>query len=128
MESILYDLITEHCDNNNIINKAQHGFRNKHSIVTNLLELLNDITKAVDEKNKIDVITINFSKAFDSISHNKLIYKLLSYGIDGKLYGWIKDFLIGRYFNLVLNNSKSTWFSVNSSVPQGSKLRPLLYI
>ena len=52
MESILYDLITEHCDNNNIINKAQHGFRNKHSIVTNLLELLNDITKAVDEKIK----------------------------------------------------------------------------
>ena len=96
MESILYDLITEHCDNNNIINKAQHGFRNKHSIVTNLLELLNDITKAVDEKNKIDVFTIDFSTAFDSISHNKLIYKLLSYGIDGKLYGWIKDFLIGR--------------------------------
>ena len=52
MGSILYDLITEHLDNNNIIIKAQHGFRNKHSTVTNLLELLNDITKAIDEKNK----------------------------------------------------------------------------
>ena len=127
MELILYDLITEHCDKN-IINKAQHGFRNKHSTVTNLLVLLNEITKAVDEKNKIDVITIDFSKAFDSISPNKLIYKLLLYGIDGELYGWIKDFLIGRYFNVVLNNSKFKWFLVNSSVPQWSKLEPLLYI
>ena len=65
MDSILYDLITEHCDNNIIINTAQYGFRNKHSTITNLLELLNDITKAVDEKNKTDVITIDFSKAFD---------------------------------------------------------------
>ena len=71
---------------------------------------------------------IDFSKAFDSISHNKLIYKLKTFGICGKILLWIKEFLNNISFAVKLNNYISKSLPVISSVPQGSKLWPLLYI
>ena len=72
--------------------------------------------------------TIDFLKAFDIISHTKFLIKLYSYGICDKIFGWIKDFLTDRSFNEALNNSNSRNYPVASSVPQGSKLGPLIYI
>ena len=63
------------------------------------------------------MITSDFSKAFDTISHKKLLIKLYSYGICGKMLGWIKDFLTDRSFNVFLNNSNSRNYPVTSSVP-----------
>ena len=78
--------------------------------------------------NAVDIMTIDFAKAFDSINHNKLLVKLYSYGIVGKTLGWIKEFLNNRSFCVKLNNSKSNNLPVPSSVPQGTKLGPLLFI
>ena len=87
MESIIYSNIINHCNKFNIINTEQHGFRDKCSTCTNLLELLNDPTNNIDLGNAVDIITIDFAKAFDSINHNKLLVKLHSYGIAGKTLG-----------------------------------------
>ena len=59
-----------------MINTEQHGFRDKRSTCTNLLELLKDLTNNIDVGNAVDIITIDFAKAFDSINHNKLLVKL----------------------------------------------------
>jgi uncharacterized protein (DUF934 family) len=67
----VFNHIINHCNNNSILDKAQHGFRDKHSTITCLLEMTNDITKLIDSKNNINLITIDFSKAFDTISHKK---------------------------------------------------------
>ena len=91
-DAIVCEHIITHCHNNNILSKAQHDFRSKHSTITSLIELLNVITKQLGSRNNVDLITINFSKAFDIISHNKLIYKLQKYGIDGKTLFWVKNF------------------------------------
>jgi hypothetical protein len=128
MESIIHDHITNHCKENKILNEAQHGFRVKHSTITNLIEMLNDITKEIDKKNNIDLITIDFSKAFDTISHNKLIFKLQKYGVVGKTLIWIKEFLSNRSFKVCINMQHSVHFPVESSVPQGTKLGPLMFI
>ena len=93
MESIIYSNIVNHCNKFNIINTEQHGFRDKRSTCTNLLELLNDLTSNIDVGNVVDIITIDFAKAFDSFNHNKLLVKSHSYGIVGKTLGWIKNFL-----------------------------------
>ena len=85
MESVIHNNISDHCNLNNILTPEQHGLRNNHSTTSVLLELLNDITKIIDDGNCVDVITVHFAKAFDSISHNKLIYKLQFYGICGKV-------------------------------------------
>ena len=109
------------------MSEAQHGFRNKHSTITNLIELLNDITKQLDNRNNVDLISIDFSKAFDTISHNKLIYKLPKYYIDKKTLRWVKEFLNNRTFSVCINYAHSDNFPVDSSVPQRTKLGPLIY-
>ena len=89
MESIIYSNIVNHCNKFNIINTEQHGFRDKRSTCTNLLELLNDLTNNIDIGNAVDTITIDFAKALDSINHNKLLVKLHSYVIVNKTLDWI---------------------------------------
>ena len=128
MESIIHKHITEYCDKNKILTHEQHGFRSKHSTTSNLLELINEITSLMDIGHSVDVITVDFAKAFDSISHNKLLYKLKMYGICGKIHTWIKEFLINRFFNVKIKATLSKNYPVISSTPQGSKLAPLLYI
>ena len=74
------------------------------------------------------MVTADFSKGFDKILHNKLLFKLSKYGVTDKLLNWIREFLISRSFNVCINSSVSKLFSVCSFVPQGSKLGPLLSI
>ena len=128
MESIVHKHIIKHCDKHKLLNNSQHGFRQLYSTTSNLLELLNDVTQDIDNNNNVDLITIDFSKAFDSISLSKLIHKLYSYGIQGKLLNWNKEFLNNRTFSVLINNINSRIFPVISSVPQGSKTGPLFYI
>ena len=106
MESIVHKYIINHCDKHKLLSNSQHGFRQQNLTTSNLLELLNDVTQDIDNNNNVDLIrpTIDFSKAFDSISHSKLIYKLHSYGIQGKLLNWIKIFLNNRTFSVLINN------------------------
>ena len=128
VETMIHNQITEHCEKFKLLNSAQHGFRNKHSTNSNLLKLLNDHTDYINNGYSVDLITIDFSKAFNSISHNILIYKLKTFGIYGKILLWIKEFLNNRSFADKLNNYISKALPVISSVSRGSKLGPLLFI
>ena len=122
MESIIRNQIVVHYDSNKLKSDAQHGFRSNHFTVTNLMEIMNDITLALDNKDNIDLICIDFSKAFDSVSHKKLLPKLENYGINGNLLKWINSFLSNRRFRVKINNALSSEYPVTSSVPQGSIL------
>ena len=128
MESIIYDKICNHCSLNNLLSDSQHGFRKLKSTTSNLLEFLYDITGFVDEGNNVDVVTVDFSKAFDKVSHNLLLHKLEKYGIKGNIYAWISDFLKGRTSSVIVNSCHSQSFNITSSVPQESILGPLMYI
>ena len=128
LEKIIHTKLLKHLTDFDVITKSQHGFLSRKSTTTNLLECLNDWTLALDEKHKLDIIYIDLEKAFDSVSHEKLLYKLSKVGIGGTLYRWFSSFLTGRRFCVKVDGFRSSIANVDSGIPQGTILGPLLFI
>ena len=128
MERIIRDALVEHMNNNKLFSEEQHGFIKGKSCVTELLEFMEDITKAIDQGDDVDIIYLGFSKAFDKIPHRRLLTKLKSYGIRGKVLCWIKDFLNNRKQRVIVNGSFSEWRDITSGIPKGCVLGPILFL
>jgi gas vesicle protein len=128
MEKIIKDDLTNYLNKNNLINKQQHGFVNNKACNTNLLETMDILTKLQSQKKNVDLLLLDFSKAFDKVAHRRLFIKLEAYGISGKLLKWLKSFLSNRRQRVILGEHVSDWLAVLSGVIQGSTLGPLLFI
>ena len=124
LESLISADLSEFLNDHKLISKHQHGFLKKHSTVTNLLESVNDWTLSLSSSKSVAIAYIDFQRAFDSVSHPKLLHKLQNYGIDGNLLFWISSFLTGRRQSVKIGSSFSKFSPVSSGVPQGSVLGP----
>ena len=117
IESIIKDEIVSFMKNNNLLTNIQHGFAPRKSCQANLLSMPKILTDAIEQKFEVDLVYLDFAKAFDSVPHVKLIHELEKYGVSGQLLIWIKDFLSNKRQQVRVTSALSDRASIISGVP-----------
>ena len=127
MESIISHQLSHFLESNNILSDSQFGFRPRRSTTGQVLTCLDDWSQSLAAGQSLDVIYIDFQKAFDTCSHPKLLFKLRHHGIAGRLLSWFQVLLTGRQQIVSINGADSTPSPITSGILQGSSSGPLLF-
>ena len=128
LERLMFNRCMDYIDKNDILNEKQFGFRKNHSTYMAIIELVDKVTSAVEKNESTLGIFLDLSKAFDTIDHDILLYKLEYYGFRGIVLNWFKSYLENRKQFVRYQSCDSEYKNIKCGVPQGSILGPLLFI
>jgi retron-type reverse transcriptase len=128
LEKLMYKRLIKFVDKNKILSNQQYGFRKGRSTEFAIIEVIDKITKAIDQGKYTIGIFLDLSKAFDTINHEILIKKLEYYGMRGIARKLFENYLGNRKQIVKYNRTRSAEAKITSGVPQGSILGPLLFL
>ena len=128
LEKIVFKRTSKFLNTHKLLYQLQFGFREKHCTTHAMLTMLNKITSCFDRYEHTVGVFLDFSKAFDTINHDILLYKLSYYGIRGIALEWFRNYLLNRQQYVSITNVNSNLKYVTCGVPQGSILGPLLFL
>ena len=123
VEKIVKSRVIDFWQNINIFSPNQFAYMEGRSTLSELLSCYNDWAKSCNNRKPTDIAFLDFSKAFDSVPHEHLLFKLERHGIDGSALQWFRNFLIGRMQRVVIRGTCSSWSPVLSGVPQTNNPR-----
>ena len=127
-ERVVRKIIIHHIEENQLLSENQHAFRLGRSCITQLVEHIEYILNELHKKNNVDVVYLDFAKAFDKVDHEILLKKVEQFGIKGKILEWIRSFLQNRFQQVLVDGALSRKEKVISGVPQGTVLGPVLFL
>lgn len=128
LEGVISARLQSFIDKHSLINKSQYGFQKNKNTGKLLGEFVNCVNESLNKSHHVLVIFMDFSKAFDTLNHTKLIQALNRIGLRGVMADWIMDYLHNRSFVVKIKDVTREKENVQYGVPQGSKLGPILFI
>ena len=128
METIITKQLLAFLETNSLLSNHQYGFRQARSTGDLLAYAVHAWSSALESYGESRVISLDISKAFDRVWHKGLLAKLPMYGLHHTLIKWISSFLSGRSIAIRVDGYLSNPHSINSGVPQGSVISPVLFI
>ena len=127
LEKLLCRRVMKFLNVNNMLFQFQYGFRKLHSTTLALIEFTDSVRRFLDDGNYVIGIFVDLTKAFDTVDHEILLYKLDRYGIRGHANDFLRTYLTNRFQYTVINGTQSALNAVTCGVPQGSVLGPLFF-
>lgn len=127
-ERVLYSRLNSYLSEKNILIREQYGFRSKSSTLTATVDLITKIKTNIDKKNIVLGVFIDLKKAFDTVSHAKLLGKLRNIGITGTALKMFSSYLQNRRQVVKFDIYESSAQNVTYGIPQGSIIGPLLFL
>ena len=128
LERLVYNHLISHVNDNKLLYEYQFGFQKGKSTHLAIMMVVDKITEALNQGESVVGVSLDFSKAFDTVDHNISLQKMDKYGITGVELQWFEDYLTNRMQYVTYNNHKSSHEKIHCEVPQGSILGPILFL